>query len=716
LLVLLLLVLPAVVQAQFRYTTSNGTITITGYTGPGGAVTIPDTINGLPVTSIGDNAFAWCSSLTSVTIGAKVTSIGNYAFAYCGSLTSIAIPNSVTSIGYYGIGYYAFSYCTSLSSITIGNSVTSIGHGAFEGCTSLTAIRVDTNNSAYSSLAGVLFNKSQTMLIQYPPSQTGTSYTIPDSVTSIGGQAFDSCTSLRSVTIPDSVTSIEYGAFEGCTSLTSVTIGTKVTNIGQFAFSGCTNLTSVTIPDSVTRIGDYAFYGCTSLTSVTIGKSVTSIGDYAFRDCTSLTSVTIGKSVTSIGYYAFLWCTSLTAITVDALNSSYSSVAGVLFNKSQMTLIQYPLGQTGTSYTIPNSVTSIEGGAFGGCTSLTSVTIGAMVTSIPQFAFESCTNLTSVTIPDSVTSIEYGAFQGCTSLTSVTIGNGVTRIGDYAFYGCASLTGAYFQGNAPSLGGSSVFAGNNHATVYYLPGTTGWGTTFGGRPTVLWPLPTIQTSPQTQTAEAGSAVGLRVEASSSSPLFCLWYLNDTNLLSCSTNQELELTNVQFAQSGTYTVVVTNGAGAITSSPAMLNLIAAVERRPAEGVQVMGEAGSLLNVDYANSLSATPNWLPLDTVSLVSTSQYCFDASQPLPPQRYYRAWQTGTPSVIPSLSLLGIAPAITLTGTIGHSVRLDYIDQYGPTDAWVTLATVTLTSTSQLYFDVSAPGQPPRLYRIVPLP
>jgi hypothetical protein len=149
---------------------------------------------------------------------------------------------------------------------------------------------------------------------------------------------------------------------------------------------------------------------------------------------------------------------------------------------------------------------------------------------------------------------------------------------------------------------------------------------------------------------------------------------------------------------------------------MFNVVAAVQRRPAEGVQVMGEAGSLLNVDYADSLSATPNWLPLDTVSLVSTSQYCFDASEPLPPQRFYRAWQTGTPGILPSLSLLGIVPAITLTGSIGHSVRLDYINQYGPTDAWVTLATVTLTNTSQLYFDTSARGQPERLYRVVPLP
>ena len=129
----------------------------------------------------------------------------------------------------------------------------------------------------------------------------------------------------------------------------------------------------------------------------------------------------------------------------------------------------------------------------------------------------------------------------------------------------------------------------------------------------------------------------------------------------------------------------------------------------------GQTGSLLNVDYADSLSPAPNWTTLGSVSLTSTSQYCFDLTLPLPPQRFYRAWQTGTPGVMPSLDL-HLVPAITLTGTIGSSVRVDCINQFGPIDAWVTLDTVTLTNTSQLYFDISAPGQPERLYRLVPSP
>jgi hypothetical protein len=148
---------------------------------------------------------------------------------------------------------------------------------------------------------------------------------------------------------------------------------------------------------------------------------------------------------------------------------------------------------------------------------------------------------------------------------------------------------------------------------------------------------------------------------------------------------------------------------------LLNVIAAVERRPVPAVHLNGEPGSTMNLECADNLAPAPGWLPLATVSLNSTAQYYFDLSAPLPPQRFYRVWQAGTPSVVPSLNL-NFVPAITLTGNVGDSLRLDYINAIGPTDAWVTLDTVTLTNTSQLYFDVSSIGQPRRLYRIVPAP
>ncbi|MEK7677089.1 MAG: leucine-rich repeat domain-containing protein, partial [Verrucomicrobiota bacterium] len=445
---LLLLTLPAVVQAQFNYTTQNGTITITGYTGSGGAVTIPSTINGLPVTSIGDFAFQF-AGLTSVTIPDSVTSIGDYAFRTCTSLTNVTIGNSVTSIG-----DDAFRICTSLTSVTIPNSVTSIGNHAFSSCTSLSAITVDTLNSFYRSVAGVLFNNSQTTLIQCPGGKAG-SYTIPNSVTRIGVNAFVDCTSLTSVTIPNSVTSI-----------------------GGWTFSYCSSLTSVSIGNSVTRIADYAFVSCSSLTGVYFQGNAPSVGSLVFSGDNNATIYylpwTAGWGLMFGGRPVVLWN--------PPVPYTYTT------NNSTITITKY-FG-SGGAVTIPDTidglpVTSIGYEAFFRCTSLTSVTIPNSVANIGSSAFYSCTSLTNVTIPNSVTSIGDNAFSSCSSLTSVTIGNSVTSIGSGAFSSCTSLTVVYFQGNAPSVG-SSVFDGASNAIVYYLPGTTGWGPTFAGRPAVVF--------------------------------------------------------------------------------------------------------------------------------------------------------------------------------------------------------------------------------------
>jgi hypothetical protein len=322
------------------------------------------------VTSIEEGAFEYCYFLNSVTIPNSVTSIVDYAFHGCNGLTSVTIPNSVTSIG-----EKAFEGCSALTSVTIPNSVTSIGNYAFSNCDDLTSIDVDAGNLDYSSVDGVLFNKLQDTLIQYPPGKIG-DYAIPNSVMSIENSAFDGCNGLISVTIPNSVTSIREGAFFHCSGLTSVTIPNSITSIGNSAFSFCRSLTSVTIPNSVTSIGNGAFRICSGLTSVTIPNSVTTIGDYAFDGCIGLTSVTIPYSVTSIGNIIFLNCSSLTIIDVDASNPNYSSVNGILFNKLQDTLIQYPSGKTG-DYIIPYSVTSIGNFAFHGCSGLTELHVKA---------------------------------------------------------------------------------------------------------------------------------------------------------------------------------------------------------------------------------------------------------------------------------------------------------------------------------------------------
>ena len=297
---------------------------------------------------VADGAFMCSVNLTNITIPNSVTEIGVGAFSYCTGITDIAIPDSVMTFGARGFGM--FCGCENLKSITIGKGIKNIVPGAFNDCNNLSDITVSPENNNFSSKDGVLFNKDKTELIKYPVGNQRTVYSIPNTVKTIGYSAFH-----------ESV-----------------------------------NLTDITVPNSVTSIGDRAFAGCTGLTSVTLGNGVTSIEDEAFCDCSGLTSITIPGSVTSIGYYAFEGCTGLKSINVASDNDCFSGNNGVLFNKEKTELIKYPEGKSETSYTIPNSVTSIGYAAFAGCTGLASITIPDSVTSIGGYAFYDCSGLKDV--------------------------------------------------------------------------------------------------------------------------------------------------------------------------------------------------------------------------------------------------------------------------------------------------------------------------------
>jgi hypothetical protein len=280
-----------------------------------------------------------------------------------------------------------------------------------------------------------------------------------------------------------------------------------------------------------------------------------------------------------------------------------------------------------------------------------------------------------------------------------------------------------------SLGAGTRIAEGWQLTNTSLPSTTGTlrargfvtGGDFNGsgwfvESILLAAPPNIVTPPLSQTAESGSSADFQVDVTNTVPgITYQWYFDGTNALAGATNSPLELANVQPAQAGLYTVVVTNVFGSVTSAPATLSVIAPVPRRTVPMLNLTGDVGSLLHLECADTLAGGPSWQALDTLTLTSSPQLYIDLVSPVRSYRFYRAWQTNVASVRPAVAV-GMATELTLSGAVGSKVEIDYINRYGPTDAWVALDTVTLTSTTQPYFDVSMWRQPARLYRLVPVP
>ena len=443
--------------------------------------------------------YKWTNNNTELAVSFRGYYFNSYSNEYTGS---VVIPSSVTFNGttypVTSIGEYAFLNCSYLTSVTIPSSVTSIGYGAFQGCSGMTSVTVNGGNCRYDSrnnCNAIIETATNTLII-------GCMNTIiPNTVTSIGDEAFAGCSGLTSVTIPSSITSIGEYAFDDCDGLTSVTIPSSVTSIGNEAFTECDGLTSVTIPSSVTSIGNSAFFGCSGLTSVTIPSSVTTIGDKSFYGCSGLTSVTVRmENPVDIEQHTFTNRTNATLYVPYGCKAAYEAAdywkefKEIVEMTSQNSIITFAdanvkalcvgnwdtngdgeldeseaaavtdLGavfQSNSSIKTFNELqyftglTSIGNSAFRGCSGLTSVTIPSSVTSIGNFAFSNCSGLTSVNIPPSVKSIGSSAFQDCSGLTSVSIPSSVSRIGYGTFWGCSGLTSVTIPSSVISIGESA---------------------------------------------------------------------------------------------------------------------------------------------------------------------------------------------------------------------------------------------------------------------
>ncbi len=406
------------------------------------------------ITSVSSFAFHNCIGMQSISLPDSLTKIDTSAFRSCSALTEVTLPDSVTTLG-----TSVFTGCSSLSQVTFGAGLSSIGDTLFNGCSSLDAIYCNENNTKYTSVNGVLFNKHKTSLILFPTGYSG-SYRIPIGTTSIGQSAFYRATKVTVITIPEGVTTINMMGFDGCSALTSVELPSSLKTMGSFAFAECSDLTEVTIREGLQTIPSGAFTGCKKLVNVWLPISLRSISASAFSsNCTSLNTV----------YYAGNE-TEWSAISISSDNDKLKNASlnyGCVPPQNPV-IVAYGNHGSNISWTLDeNGLLVISGAgdmedfyssgtydwrATDVSSAVKSVIIDDRITSIGEYAFNGFSNLEQVVMANTVTLISNRAFYDCTSLTGVTLSNQLISIGNSAFYRCNQLSKIAFPETLESIG------------------------------------------------------------------------------------------------------------------------------------------------------------------------------------------------------------------------------------------------------------------------
>ncbi len=398
---------------------------------PSGDLTIPETIDGYSVNTIGERAFNGCTELTG-----------------------IALPKGLTTIQ-----SSAFDRCTSLTGVTIPATVTQVGGGAFAGCDALAVLEVEDGNPVYTVINNCLIDKKKKEIVA-----VGANPVIPTdgSVTSIGYNAFSGCKTLTALVLPPEMTTIPMYAFRDCDGLTSLTIPSTVTSIGEMAFYDCDGLTSVTIPSSVKEMKSMSFSncdaleslyvsgglkvldgfdGCRSLKNVTIEEGVQALGLFTFAECTALESIVLPKSLTALNGYAFRRCQNLKSITFSGNMEQIDRT-----DLEETAYFDDPANwQDGFMY-------------IGSCLVAVDTTLDGVISvregteTISRWAFQDCKKVTSVILPKSVKTLEMGAIIRCEVLKSVEIQDGLEKIEDSVFRGCGELTDLTFPDSVTYIG------------------------------------------------------------------------------------------------------------------------------------------------------------------------------------------------------------------------------------------------------------------------
>lgn len=450
------------------------------------------------VTSIGKEAFYGCANLTNIIIPNGVTEIGENAFRLCENLAAITIPEGVMEIG-----SKAFSDCILMTLVVIPASMTLVGEGAFSRCFNLKEFKgkFATEDGRCLVVDGTLNSFAHVGDLEY---------SIPNSVTTIGSYAFDSCCTLASLTIPESVTRIQEYAFFCChlsefkgkfatedgrclivdgklkafaegNITIKYTIPEDVTYIGGGAFSCCGNLADIIFHDNVTTIGDFAFYSCSSLTSITIPDSITKIGDYAFYGCSNLANLSIGDGLIQIGHEAFGICSEL--IRIDMNTTTPPAMFSDTFNNCGSDLKVYVPSESLEEYKatdywkdldivealIPNNqiwYTTSDGDVVALYATEESEIVNSFGSNVVSNIYKNGKGI--ITFDNDVSYIGYYAFANCESLISIVIPNTVSAIGYMAFYGCDLLTTISIPDSVTSID-SKAFSNCSSLTKIAIP-------------------------------------------------------------------------------------------------------------------------------------------------------------------------------------------------------------------------------------------------------
>ncbi|MBE6841738.1 MAG: leucine-rich repeat domain-containing protein [Ruminococcus sp.] len=466
-------------------------------------IILPETL-----TKIDERAFASCYDLETINIPSEVTEIGNYAFCYCTNLKTITIPSSIRIIksgvfnfcknleivnipsGVTTIQYDAFNFCENLKSIILPSTITSIGDSAFSNCTNLKSINIP---SGVISIGGSAFQSCKEL----------SNLNLPETIETIGASAFSYCTSITEIIIPNSVTSLGAASFTGCENLETIQLSSQLRIISEALFENCKSLNDINIPDSITEIKQRAFKNCINLSKLNIPSTVSDISNEAFLE-TNASLIIYGESESYAHKYAlenhfkfipidteltfiqdeqgllYLITDNETACVYTYLGTNKNITIPLQVENIQVTeisprafegniiideviinaeIIEIPYQcfkkSNISSVKLPETLKTIDAGAFAECINLKDVNIPQNITSLSSSVFYGCTKLTELNIPEGITEIPDNLCYSCTSLRKIIFPSTITKIGDYAFSLCKDLTEISLPNTITDIGNSS---------------------------------------------------------------------------------------------------------------------------------------------------------------------------------------------------------------------------------------------------------------------